>query len=282
MHTIPPRIALLALMLGASGLSRAQDMPTSQPRFLTIIREEVKIGRNAEHAKIEAGWPAAYDKAKSPDFYLALVSMTGPNEAWYVVPQQSHAAIAEGMKRDEADPVLSAELTRLQRADAEVLTNVRVMQAVARPDLSYGPFPDLAKARFWEITWFRVRPGHEAQFDAATKAYTAAAKRATPDASWRTYEIIAGAPSPTFLVFSTVDSYADLDRMVEGGQKTMQGLTADEGAVLQKFAAEGMINSETNRFRLDPRMSYVSKAMRATDPAFWMPKKASAKVAVQP
>lgn len=282
MRTVTPRVALFALTLCASGQGYAQDMPTSQPRFLTIYREEVKIGRSAEHTKIESGWPAAFERAKSPDYYLAFVSMTGPNEAWFVVPQQSHASIAEGMKRDDADPVLSAELARLQRADAEVLTNSRTMQAMARPDLSQGNFPDLAKARFFEITWFRVRPGHEAQFDAAVKAYTASAKRAAPDASWRTYEIIAGAPSPTFLIFASVDSYADFDKMVDDGQKSMKGLTADEGTVLQKFAAEGMINSETNRFRVDPRMSYVSKAARAVDPAFWMPKKAPTRVTSQP
>jgi len=42
---------------------------------------------------------------------------------------------------------------------------------------------------------------------------------------------------------------------------------------LQKFMLEGVVNVETQRFRLDPGQSYVPKETRAQDPAFWMPKK---------
>ncbi len=153
MNSLPSRIARVALLLGCAGTAFAQGMPTSQPTLLTIVREDVKIGRSAEHSRFEAGWPAAYVKAKSPDYYLAYVSMTGPSEAWYVTPFASHAAIADGMKRDAADPVLSAELERLSHGDAVFLNNVRVMQAAGRPDLSLGAFPDLAKVRFTEVTW---------------------------------------------------------------------------------------------------------------------------------
>jgi hypothetical protein len=52
------------------------------------------------------------------------------------------------LKREDADPVVSAELARLSRADADVLTGLRVMQATARKDLSYGAYPDIGKARF--------------------------------------------------------------------------------------------------------------------------------------
>jgi hypothetical protein len=106
-----------ALALGGSNQVLSEDLPSNQPKLLTIVREEVKVGRNAEHAKHEAGWPAAYEKAKSTDCYLAMTSLTGPNEAWYVIPWESHAAIAASMKRDDKNPVLSAELDRLSLAD---------------------------------------------------------------------------------------------------------------------------------------------------------------------
>lgn len=246
--------------------------------MLTIVREEVKVGRAAEHSKIEAGWPAAYEKSKSPYYYLALVSMTGPNEAWYVTPYESHAAVGDSLKREDTDtdPVLSAELARLSRVDAEVLNSSRVMQARARKDLSYGTFPDLAKVRFNEITIFRVRPGHEAQFEAAGKAYGAATKRAGVTSGYRVYEVIAGIPGPTYLIFSSVTAYSEFDQGMADGDKTMKGASAEEGAALQKFMLEGVINVETHRFRLDPAQSYVPKETRAVDPAFWMPKKPAA------
>lgn len=273
MHTLRSSISTLVFLVASAGTGLAQGMPTTQPSLLTIVREDVKLGRGAEHARWEAGWPAAYQKAKSTDYYLALVSMTGPSEAWYVVAQASHAAIGETMKREAADPVLTAELERLQKGDAEFLNNIRTMQAAGRPDLSMGTFPDLAKVRFIEITWFRVRPGHEGDWEAAAKAYRSAAQRSAPTTSYRVYEIMAGVPGPTYLVFSSVQSYGEFDQMMASGQATMRGATPEEMATLQKFSAEGMLNAETQRFRVDPQQSYVTAETRAADPDFWMPKK---------
>ena len=276
----PSRLALLALLCtGAATAAHAQatGLPTSQPALLTIIREEVKVGRVAEHARIESGWPAAFEGAKSPDYYLAMVSMTGLNEAWYLIPSASHAAVAASMKRDDANATLSAELARLSRADAEVINNVRTIQAAARPDLSMGAYPNLAKQRFWEVTIFRVRPGHEQEFAAAAKAYGASAARAAPSTSFRVYEVVAGMVGPTYFVFSSVEDYAAFDRMMADGIKTMQGFTAEEMTALQKFSTDGMLSSETNRFRLDPKQSYVSRETRATDTAFWGPPPAPAR-----
>lgn len=248
-------------------------LPTSQPNYLTIVREEVKLGRAADHERIEAGWPAAYEKAKSPDYYLAYVSTTGRNEAWYIVPFDSHKAMGDSMRRESEDATLAAELRRLQRADADVVNNVTTIQAMARKDLSMGAFPDVAKTRFVEITIFRVRPGHERAFEEATKAYGAAAKRSSPNASFRIYQVMAGIPGPTFLVFSSTESFADFDRAVQEDMAIMKGATPDELKTLERFSAEGLVNVETQRFRIDPVMSYVPKETRAADPAFWMPKK---------
>ena len=262
----------LLLSVSSASVALSQGMPTSQPSLLTIVREEVKTGHNAMHATHEAGWPAAYAKAKSQDYYLAMVSMTGPNESWYVGPYASHAAYEASMKRESNDKALSAELDRLARVDADHITSVRRLHAVARTDLSYGTYPDMALARYWEITTFRVRPGHEEGFATAAKAYAAAAKRATPNASWRTYQVVAGLPGPTFLVFSSVTSFAEFDRGMQESEALMKAFTPEELASLEKFAAAGLINSETHRYRLDPKQSYVDDATKAKDAAFWSPR----------
>jgi len=256
-----------------AGPAQGQALPTSQPALITIYREQVKLGRGTEHERIEAGWPAAYAKAKSPNYYLAMTSLTGPNEAWFIAPFASNAAVADQMKLESSDTALAAELTRLYRADAEVLTDLRIIQGVARTDLSHGAFPDLARMRFWEITIFRVRPGRESDFEAAAKVYGAATDRAATGVGYRVYQITAGMPEPTFLVFASVESYAQFDGMMASGQQTMQSLTPDERVTMQKFLTEALVNSETNRFALNPTMSYVSAATRATDAAFWMPKR---------
>jgi hypothetical protein len=260
----------MALLFAASAtIASSQGVPTSQPGLLTITREEVKVGHNAAHAAHEVGWPAAYAKAKSPYYYFAMVSVTGPNEAWYVSPFASHAAVGESMKMESSDAGLSAELARLARVDAEHINGVRVVHAAARTDLSHGAFPDMAATRFWEITTFRVRPGYEEGFANATKAYIAAAKRAAPNASWRTYEVIAGMPGPTYLIFGSVKTFADFDQGMQEGGAMGKAFTPDELSMLQKFASTGMISAETQRFRLDAGQSYVDAATKAKDVAFW-------------
>jgi hypothetical protein len=272
MHPNITNILAAALLMGSAGAVVAQDLPTTQPNMLLIIREEVKLGRNADHSKNEAGWPLAYEKAKSPDYYLALESMTGGNEVLYVVPQESHAKVADGMARDESNAELSAELGRLWKADAEFLSDAGTMQVMARPDLSMGTFPDMDKARFWEITTFRVRPGHAQHFEAAVKAYMSAAQRSSPQSRFRTYQVMAGAPSGTFLLFGTTETYAQFDAVMSAGMATMKGATPDELKTLESFSQQGMINSVTQRYRLNAAMSYVPAATKAKDPKFWAKK----------
>ena len=64
-------LTLLALVAGSAANALAQGLPTTQPKFLHIYREQVKIGRSADHSRWEAGWPAAFEKAKFPDTYIA-------------------------------------------------------------------------------------------------------------------------------------------------------------------------------------------------------------------
>jgi hypothetical protein len=271
--TIKRVVLLLLALLVPAAAAFAQVLPTTQPAFLRVSREDVKLGRNAEHSKFEAGWPAAFERAKSPDFYIAMESMTN-NEAWYVSPFASYAAMGESLAREQ-EPALQTELTRLQRGDAEFISSWRAMELRARPELGQGTYPDLAKQRFWEITIFRMRPGSEGAFAAAAKSYGGAMGRAGAKSGFRVYEVVAGMPTPTYVIFSSVTSFGEFDRMVADGDATMKAMGADDEPIWKKFN-EGLINSETMRFRLSPEMSYVPKETRASDPAFWVPKKPAA------
>jgi hypothetical protein len=173
------------------------------------------------------------------------------------------------MKRDAANAELTAALARNSMADAEHVESLNVIEAVAVPDMSYGSFPDLNMARFWEISTIRVRPGHEAQFAAAVEAYKAVAGRVAPEASWRVYAVTQGMPGGTYLIFSSAEEFGDFDDMLAGGQTMMASLTEEEGAAMQAFASEALMNAISNRFQLDPKMSYVSEETKATDPDFW-------------
>jgi hypothetical protein len=264
-------LVFIILFAAGTGNVLAQEMPTSQPNLLTIFIEDVKPGMDSDHAANEAGWPAAFAKAGSPYYYLAMVSMTGPSQVWYVSPYESYTQEGENMKMLDSNPELAAETERLWKADAQYLNSARQVQAMARPDLSYGAFPELSLARFWDITTFRVRPGHDSGFEAAVAAYIESTKRNAPDASWRTYQVTAGMWGSTYLIFGSVDSYAEFDKAMEEGNAIWQGTNAQEQETLMNFFTSDIQNMITNRFRLDPRMSYVAPDTKAADPDFWNP-----------
>lgn len=272
MHSIVTRALSLALLVVAPIPAVAQGLPTSQPPYLLLIREDVKTGRGAEHARIEAGWVAAFERAKSPDYYLAMESATS-TEAWFAIPFASYAALGESLAR-ERGPVLGPELTRLRRADAEVINGWRAVQLRARPELSTGAYPDLAKQRHWSVGVFRMRPGGEAVFADVAKAYGAASRSAGGTTAYRVYEVRAGMPMPTYFVFSSVTAFGEFDKAIADDEAAMKQMLSGADAKVLTAWTEKLINSEEFILSLSPEMSYVPPDVRVSDPAFWGPKKA--------
>lgn len=275
MHSLVTRALSLALVVGAPLPALAQTMPTSQSSYLFVIREDVKTGRGAEHGRIESSWVAAFERAKSPDIYLAMESVTS-NEAWFVIPLASYEAMGQ-MRARERGPVLGPEIDRLRRADAEVINGWRGVQLRGRPDLSSGAYPDIGKQRHWNVGVFRMRPGGEAAFASVAKAYGAAGQRTGRASGFRVYEVVAGMPQPSYFVFSSVTGFGDFDKLVAEDQATVKEMLS--GVEEKTMAAwnDKLINSENFLLSLSPEMSYVPAELRASDPAFWGKKASPAK-----
>jgi hypothetical protein len=256
-------------LLAGDAAMVAQSLPTTQPKLVQIFRERIKPGRSAAHKVTEAGWPEAFAQAKSPDYYLALESITGAPEVWFVGPQESYSAWGKAMERDAANSTLSAALERLSAADGDHLEGMDVLEAAAAPELSHGAYPDLNKQRFWNLTIWRIRPGHDANFVATHGAYVKIATKAAPNASWRTYRVTGGMPDGTYLTFSSVTSFGQFDRNMAESDAAGKAMTAQDQAMFSKFFTESVISRTSNKYRLDAGMSYVSPETRASDPAFW-------------
>jgi len=73
--------------------------------------------------------------------------------------------------------------------------------------------------------------------------------------------------SAAFL-FAFTPSFADFDPAMKDGDATMAAMNAQEQEAMGK-AVPGMLSVETQRFRLNPRMSYVPAEIKAKDPKFW-------------
>jgi hypothetical protein len=267
-------IGATCLVLSAA-VPLAGEEPGPPPKVLQIFREEVKPGKSAAHEKFEAGWPKAFAKANWPTHYIALSSLTGPNEAWFAAGYDSFAAWEKDQKDLEKNAALTTEMERLSEKDGEFISSGRGLVAINRDDLGYGPHVDIAKMRYFRIVTFRVRPGHDNDFTNAVKIVKDAYKKANVALSWAVYQVSAGLPSPTFMVWIPMRSLDEADAALKA-MKAIQEAEGEEGQkALSKAASEGYISVEQNYFAISSKMSYPPKEWVALDPAFWAPKPAA-------
>ena len=278
-----PLMCVLSLVLGSAVAALAQSAtpaPGGPPKVVQIYREEVKPGKVAAHEKVEAGWPRAFAKAKWPTHYLAMVSVTGPSEAWFLTGFDSLAAWEKDTRAAEKNTALTAELDQLSAKDGELLSGGRGLVSVYRDDLSYRAGVNIGQMRYFYLTMVRVRPGHDIDFAEWNKIIRSAHEKADVPEHWAVFQVTLGMPTGTYLIFQPLKLLTEVDDFPQTHGKAYQDATGDEGRKkLRELASAGILSYETNIFAFNPKMSYVSKETAAADPDFWTPKP---KAAVKP
>jgi len=265
-------------LLGCSLSVFAQPTPGNwpPPKVLQIYREEIKPGKSAAHEQVEALWPKAFAKANWPTNYLAITSSTGPSEAWFLTGYDSLEAWEKDSGNVAKNSALKKELDQLEARDGELRLGGRSLVAMYREDLSHQANVDMPKMRYFRIITFRVRQGHDSQFADAVKIVRPAFDKANVAAPWATYQIVAGTPGPTFLVFFPVKSLAEVDAAIAAAPAVQKEEGEDGVKKLQTIASDAFNSVETNIFEFNAKMSYPSKQWADGDPDYWRPKAAPA------
>ena len=268
-------LAIALSVSASSGLLAQTPPPSSPPKVLQILREEVKAGRAAAHQKWETGWPKAFAKANWPTNYLTVVSVTGPSEAWFMTGYDSFAAWGKDTESLDKNAAFKTEYDRLSEGDAQFLSGGRSIVAAFREDLSTPVPVVLPKMRYFRVITFRVRPGHDSDFTDAAKMIRAGYEKANVQLSWATYQIVSGMQTPAFMVFIPMKSLDEIDAGLANSKKLADAQGEENQKKLAKMSADGYVSVETNIFAFDPKMSYPAKDFAAADPEFWNPKPAS-------
>jgi len=268
----------IGLLVGlASPLYVQAQGNSAPPNYLLINREEVKVGHGTAHLKTELGWPRAMAKANWPTHYVALTSMTGPSEAWYLTPWESMAAWEKDNAATAANAAFQSEMDRLATEDGQHLNNWRSIVARYRADLSHRPGVNIPTQRFFSITIVRIRPGHNQEFEDARKISVAAHVKAGVNDNHSVYQVMSGMPSGTFLILTPMKSMAEIDAASQVHGQAFQDAVGDAGRKkLNELNSSATISSETNYYAFSPEMSYPTKEYVDTDPGFWKPKPAKA------
>jgi hypothetical protein len=257
----------------------AQAQNSEPPAVMGIIRESIKEGHSAAHEKVEADWAGAMRKHNFPFYSLALTSMTGPGEVWFLLPSKSFAEV-EQAGQELQKPGLKTEIEMLDARDGELRSNSRTMYAVYRKDMSYRPeLVKIGKARYVGITTFRLKLGHMSDFSEGSKKFLDANEKAGVKAPTVAYQVIAGAPDGMFLFMEPMESLKTVDEIPARDKAVSEAMGNEEFQQLMKGAGDVFTSIEYSMFAVNPRMSYVSKKTEDVDPAFWRPKMTPSKTA---
>jgi hypothetical protein len=272
-------LAVLCVALAAAPSAFAQVPPP--PPVLLVEREVIKPGRFVDHTRESHNFARLLAHAKSvnePAYTrLGMSPIAGnPNEVLYVYPFASFAQWAQSQQDIErwtsrpgpmraffdgvTGPVAPA------REDLHV--SQQSMIAAYQPSLSLNPNRNLAKARYMSLTTIRVKPGHYGDFLKVVGMYTDALKRMKGDPHFAVYEVTSGGPEATFLIFSPMESAAEMDAQAAnaGEFPRAMGDKLDDFEALAARSIESMVNTT---YALSPQMSNVPASFHSSDAAFW-------------
>ena len=275
MRRVTGFLLLLLLVLGGISLAAAQETGSKPPKVLTVFREVLKPGKaGMVHEKSESAFVQAFTKAKWPTHYLAVTSLSGKPRALFFVGYDSFDAWEKDMQASDKNAALSAALDHATMADGELLSESENLTFVYRPDQSLrADSVHIAHMRYFEITVFHVKPGHEKDWDDAVKLVTPAYEK-LPDAHWATFEAAYGTPSGTYAIFTPIKSLEEVDKAYARDKDFMAAMGEAGMKRLSELSAAAIDSIESNVFQFAPKMSYPPEEWAKADPDFWKPKAA--------
>jgi hypothetical protein len=124
----------------------------ASPRIMYIYRDSLKGGVDSTYRAIEDDGAQICADLKCPNPYLALESLSGPHEAWWLNAFASEADTTRVVNAYAANsPLMEALGAVAKRKDALIGTPIKGF-AVYRLDLSRSPAWSVAGARFMLVT----------------------------------------------------------------------------------------------------------------------------------
>lgn len=246
------------------------------PRVLLIVREEIKPGMMPAHNRHSAVYAGIFGRLKTPNHRIAMIPVAGnENEVMYVTAGESFAEVEMKTKETDkkmagANGTMGAELARLDKEAPDLHSAMRDILAVYRPELSYQPGVDIATMRYFAITTVRVRPGQEDNYSEYVRTVqNPGREKVKAEAHFAVYQVIAGMPGTTFMVFRPMKSLAEYDLRI--GPRVREAMTDDQKKKADKIAGESVMLTETSIYAFNPSMSYMPKEFTARESSFWNP-----------
>jgi hypothetical protein len=260
-------------LLASCAVAVAQEQSEmSPPKVLTVTREWTKPGRNGmSHEKTESAFVQAMTRAKWPTHYLAVDSVSGKPRSLFFTGYDSFEAWEKDARATEKNAALSAALDRANVADGDLLAATDQAVLMLRPEQSLRTNIDIPHMRYFEISHFHLRPGHDHDWEELVKLYQKGCDKII-ECHWATYQVVYGLEDNSYIIFNPMKSAAEIDHNFSTMKSFSEALGEKGMARLDELSGAAIESSETNLFVFNPRMSYASEDWIKADPEFWKPK----------
>jgi|SRR5215471_12486683 hypothetical protein len=253
------------LVLFSFAVCAAAQGLTEPPPIIQLVRKPGTAGASLK----------PYADAGAAVHVIGMRAITGLPETWMLEAHYSFASVEELDQRLAAvSPVQVWNESGPLHDD--VLAPARTMMATHVPAWSYRgdeAIRNFGKARYFQISVFRIRPGTEGNFGQLVRLRRANADVINLDRPELAYRVISGAPAGTLIFVAPIVSLRTLDEGVAPVPPVAEGLAAAKSSDGAKIAAETEISREHLLFRVEPRISHVSDEFASADTAFWRGKK---------
>ena len=131
---------------------------------------------------------------------------------------------------------LAGAKTHAAVADGDLLSDVDASALVYHDEYSLRAHIDIPHMRYFEISLYRVRPGHEADWDAIVKMVKAAYEK-IPDVHFATFFAQYGQEGSTYVVFTPMKSAAEIDKGFEQDKQFMANMGEEGGKKFSELIA---------------------------------------------
>lgn len=268
-------VGLLMSAVGVFAQEKEASGPMSPPKVLIVDREFTKPGKaGSAHEKSESAFVQAFARAKWATHYLAATSITGKNRTLFFVPYDSFEAAEKDNLAMASNASLSAALDRASAGDADAVSETDAAILVLNEDQSLHDVVDIAQMRYFEISLFRVKPGHRQDWNELVKLVKAAYEK-MPDIRWAEYEASYGQEGTTFVVITPRKSLAEIDKEMANDKDFAANMGEEGMKKFRELEAAAIEFSQTNLFQFNPAMSYAADRWVKAAPDFWKPKGAA-------
>jgi hypothetical protein len=268
------RCFVFAGLVAVGHVAVAQEFPPP-PKVLVIQREVLKPGRAGNtHLKTESAFVNAMAAAKWPTPYFAADSMSGLSRSLFFIGYPSLEAWEKDNQAMAKNATLTAAFDRASYADGEQLSEYSSGVFVFNEKMSLRAGVDIPHMRYFEISQFKVKPGHEQDWDELVKMYKSGYEKIA-NARWAVFGSMYGVDNGgLFLVFVPMQSLAEADKNMADSETFAAALGEGGMKKLGELTAACVETTQTNLFQFNPKMSFPDAEWVKADPGFWKPKTA--------